>query len=83
MLLVQQELLAALALALDGLSPAQGAMFEDDPRNLAVPHALGMRTVLVVPGARVIERDSWELEGGGTHVHHVTDDLAGFLHALR
>eukprot|EP01036_Dinobryon_divergens_P054615 gene54615-72981_t len=65
------------------VDPTRAAMFEDLSRNLEPPHALGMRTVLVVPGARVIERDSWELEGGGAHVHHVTDDLAGFLHALR
>lgn len=70
-------------LAAHGVDPTRAAMFEDLSRNLEPPHALGMRTVLVVPGARVIERDSWELEGGGTHVHHVTDDLAGFLHALR
>ncbi|MGB0440451.1 MAG: pyrimidine 5'-nucleotidase, partial [Paracoccaceae bacterium] len=30
--------------ALDGLDPTRAAMFEDDPRNLAVPHAMGLRT---------------------------------------
>jgi len=35
--------------ALDGLAPDQGAMFEDDPRNLAALHAMGMCTVLVGP----------------------------------
>jgi putative hydrolase of the HAD superfamily len=57
--------------ALDGLSPAQGAMFEDDPRNLAVPHAMGMQTVLVGPDRHP-----------GDHIHHHTDDLAGFLSQL-
>ena len=38
--------------AIDGLSPAQAAMFEDDPRNLAAPHAMGLRTVHVAPRGR-------------------------------
>ena len=57
--------------ALDGLSPPRAAMFEDDPRNLAVPHVLGMRTVLV--GPRTDTQD---------HIHHQTGDLAGFLSQL-
>ncbi|WP_373354178.1 pyrimidine 5'-nucleotidase [Pseudoroseicyclus sp. CXY001] len=57
--------------ALDGLAPAEGAMFEDDPRNLAVPHALGMRTVHVAP--EPLPQD---------HIHHHTDDLAAFLSRL-
>ena len=57
--------------ALDGLSPEQGAMFEDDTRNLAAPHAMGMRTVLV--GPTPVPAD---------HIHHHTDDLAGFLSQL-
>ena len=32
-----------------GVDPAKAAMFEDLARNLEVPHALGMTTVLVVP----------------------------------
>lgn len=57
--------------ALDGLAPDQGAMFEDDPRNLAAPHAMGMRTVLVAPAPAPAD-----------HIHHHTDDLAGFLSHL-
>ena len=59
-------------------------MFEDLARNLAIPHALGMTTVLVVPaGTREVFRESWELEGPGeAHVDHVTDDLAGFLEGI-
>ncbi len=57
------------------------AIFEDLARNLEVPHALGMITVLVVPkGAGVVLREEWELAGRNEpHVDHVTDDLAGFL----
>jgi putative hydrolase of the HAD superfamily len=57
------------------------AMFEDLARNLAVPHALGMTTVLVVPEhTREVFREGWELEGrDAPHVDHVTDDLVGFL----
>lgn len=58
--------------ALGGIAPERGAMFEDDVRNLTVPHALGMRTVHVAPEA--LAQD---------HVHHHTDDLAGFLSQLR
>ena len=57
--------------ALDALSPAEGAFFEDDPRNLLVPHLMGMRTVLVGP--------EW-LDRG--HVHHHAPDLAAFLGRL-
>ena len=67
-----------------GIEPARAAMFEDLSRNLAVPHALGMATVLVVPeGAREVLRESWELEGRDDgHVDWITDDLAGFLAGL-
>ncbi len=57
--------------ARDGLVPARAAMFEDDPRNLVQPHALGMRTVLVAPEP-----------APAPHIHHHTDDLAGFVARL-
>jgi putative hydrolase of the HAD superfamily len=62
----------------------KAAMFEDLARNLAVPHALGMTTVLVVPeGTREVLREGWELEGrDAPHVDHVTDDLTGFLRTI-
>lgn len=68
-------------LAAHGVDPARAAMFEDLARNLAVPHALGMTTVLVVPeGSREVFREEWEMEGrDAAHVDHVTDDLAAFL----
>jgi putative hydrolase of the HAD superfamily len=68
-------------LARHRVDPHKAAMFEDLARNLEVPHALGMITVLVVPEkTREVFREGWELEGrGAAHVDHVTDDLAGFL----
>ncbi len=52
----------------DGLQAGEAAMFEDDARNLAVPHRLGMRTVLVAPEPHDCD-----------HIHHHTRDLPGFL----
>ena len=66
------------------VDPARAAMFEDLARNLTVPKALGMKTVLIVPRnfepdfAEVWERD--EAETGV--VDHVTDDLKSFLAAI-
>jgi putative hydrolase of the HAD superfamily len=66
------------------VDPARAAMFEDLARNLAVPHGLGMTTVLVVPeGTREVFREDWELEGrDAPHVDHVTEDLVGFLERI-
>lgn len=58
--------------ARDGVDPSNGAMFEDDPRNLRVPHEMGMKTVHVAPDP-----------DNGAHIHHHTDDLTGFLQKLR
>ena len=55
----------------DGTDPARAAMFEDDARNLAAPHAMGMRTVHVAPDPAPAD-----------HIHHHTDDLARFLSGL-
>ena len=56
---------------LDGLTPAKGAMFEDDPRNLAAPFDMGMRTVHVAP-----EPDPQ------AHIEAHTSDLSAFLSRL-
>jgi putative hydrolase of the HAD superfamily len=71
-------------LARHKVDPRQAVLFEDLARNLEVPHALGMTTVLVVPqGARVVLREDWELTGrDAPHVDHVTDDLSGFLRGV-
>ena len=57
--------------ARDGLDPARAAMFEDTPRNLEVPHAMGMATVQVGPR-----------RAAGPHVHHHATDLAALLRGL-
>jgi putative hydrolase of the HAD superfamily len=71
-------------LTIHNVDPTRSAMFEDLARNLAVPHALGMTTVLVVPeGTREVFREDWELQGrDAPHVDHVTDDLVAFLRRL-
>ena len=67
--------------AAEGFDPARAAMFEDDPRNLAVPHMLGMRTVLVGDGRH--GPDAPEAgQDHGPHVHHQTTDLTEFLRGL-
>jgi putative hydrolase of the HAD superfamily len=58
--------------AADGLDATRGAMFEDDPRNLAAPHAMGMRTVHVAPARE-----------DHPHIHHHTDNLTEFLGHVR
>jgi putative hydrolase of the HAD superfamily len=72
-------------LADHGVDPTRAAMFEDLTRNLEAPHALGMKTVLVVPpNTREVFREAWEMEGqGDDHVDFVTEDLTAFLVMLR
>ena len=74
-------------LGLYGVEPTRAAMFEDLARNLEVPHALGMRTVLVVPRGLAVspaDREAWEHDGrDAQHIQHVTDDLPAFLRAVR
>ena len=60
--------------ALDGLDPFASAMVEDDSRNLAVPHGMGLRTVLLVHDPLHAPPPP--------HVEHVTGDLTAFLRAL-
>ncbi len=64
-----------------GADPKRAVMFEDLARNLTVPHALGMQTVLVVPsGIEEVILEDWEREGqDAAHVDFLTDDLAAFL----
>jgi putative hydrolase of the HAD superfamily len=60
------------------------AMFEDLPRNLTAPKALGMKTVLLVPqNLEGTFTEWWERVGDDDqHIDYVTDDLKGFLTAL-
>jgi putative hydrolase of the HAD superfamily len=57
--------------AIDGLHAPTAAMFEDDARNLAAPHAMGMRTIHIAPDPEPAD-----------HVHHHADDLGAFLARL-
>lgn len=52
----------------DGLDPTRAAMFEDDARNLAVPHAMGLRTIHITPTPEP-----------APHIHHQAEDLSAFL----
>ncbi|MCU0816934.1 MAG: pyrimidine 5'-nucleotidase [Cypionkella sp.] len=54
--------------ARDGLNPTRAAMFEDDPRNLAAPHDMGMRTVHIAPEPEP-----------APHIHFHAPDLTEFL----
>lgn len=66
---------------LHAIAPRTSAMFEDMPHNLEVPHDLGMTTVLVksdyVDHPVQIKMRSWT--SLPDHIHHMTDDLTGFL----
>jgi putative hydrolase of the HAD superfamily len=67
-------------LAKHAVDPGRAAMFEDIEKNLLVPSALGMKTVLIIPRTPDPFREAWEqaaIEAG--HVHYVTNDLTGFL----
>ena len=55
-----------------GIIPGSAAMFEDEPRNLLVPHAMGITTVLVHT-----ETDE------ASHIDHKTSDLACFLYEIQ
>lgn len=71
-------------MALHRVDAPNAAMFEDLARNLMVPKALGMTTVLIVP--RNFEptfSEIWEQDGkDGDDVDFVTDDLASFLRSI-
>jgi putative hydrolase of the HAD superfamily len=60
-----------------GVVAAETALFDDTAANLAPAAALGMTTVLVRPGEDGIDNDP-----AAPHVHHVADDLAGWLGAV-
>ena len=67
------------------VDPRRAAMFEDVAKNLAVPRALGMKTVLVTarPGqADHRERHDWGGPQDAAVADFVTDDLGQFLARL-
>jgi putative hydrolase of the HAD superfamily len=68
-----------------GVDATQSAMFEDMPHNLEAPHALGMTTVLVHSADEYdspVQKKIRAWQTPPVHVHHMTDDLAGFLARL-
>ena len=59
------------------IDPRKAVMVEDLPKNLLPAHHMGMTTVLVRTDAE------WANEAAeGDHVHHVVDDLVGWLSDL-
>ncbi len=55
----------------DGLDPTKSAMFEDEARNLRVPHGMGLTTIHVAPS-----------RAADAFIHHHTQDLSHFLQTL-
>jgi putative hydrolase of the HAD superfamily len=71
-------------IALHRVAGPNAVMFEDLARNLTVPKALGMTTVLIVPkNFEPTFSEIWERDMDQSDVvDFVTDDLAAFLGAL-
>jgi putative hydrolase of the HAD superfamily len=58
-------------------------MFEDIAHNLAIPHARGMITTLVVPATPMSAHGkAWEQQVQNQHIDFITDDLTAFLQAI-
>jgi putative hydrolase of the HAD superfamily len=57
-----------------GLAGRTTAMFDDLAVNLAPAHALGMTTILI--------KKSGQISPSLSHIHHETDHLSDFLHAI-
>ncbi len=55
----------------EALTPAKAAMFEDEARNLRVPHEMGLTTIHVATTSAPED-----------HIHHHTSDLTRFLQTL-
>ncbi|MBB4002728.1 pyrimidine 5'-nucleotidase [Aurantimonas endophytica] len=72
-------------MGLHRVDAGRAVMFEDLARNLVVPKALGMQTVLIVPNnLEETFGEIWEHEGrDGEHIDYVTDDLKTFLRSIR
>jgi putative hydrolase of the HAD superfamily len=72
-------------LRLHAVEAQASAMFEDMPHNLEAPHALGMTTVLVrsdYDHDHPVQKAMRAWREPPEHVHHMTEDLAGFLKAV-
>ncbi|MDX0430234.1 pyrimidine 5'-nucleotidase [Sinorhizobium medicae] len=71
-------------MGLHRIDTQNAAMFEDLPRNLVVPKALGMKTVLLVPRNLEYEfAEAWETSSDADdQIDYVTEDLAAFLRCV-
>jgi putative hydrolase of the HAD superfamily len=59
------------------IDPKRAVMVEDLAKNLLPAHQMGMTTVLVRT------ESEWAQDGvDGSHIHHVTDDLAAWLDGI-
>lgn len=65
-----------------GIAPESAVMVEDIARNLEEPAAMGMRTVWVRSGHAWSGPDAAAAESPAPHIHHTTEDLGAFLHAV-
>jgi len=63
-------------IARHNVTPGNAVLFEDTAANLKPAAAMGMTTVLIVPGEDGVANDTV-----ADHIDHVTDDLAGWLTA--
>lgn len=72
-------------LASHAVDPRAAAMFEDMPHNLEPAHELGMTTCLVHSSYidHPIQLKIREWKEPPPHIHHMTENLAGFLASLR
>ena len=69
--------------SLNRVETNKAAMFEDLPRNLVVPKALGMKTVLIVPEADHATLERWEVATEeDDYIDYLTDNLKAFLTAI-
>lgn len=68
-------------LASHDVAPTAAAMFEDMPHNLEPAHQLGMTTCLVHSSYidHPIQLKIREWKEPPDHIHHITENLAGFL----
>ena len=70
----------AALIAQGSFAPARAALFDDSARNLVPARALGMTTVWYNDG---LGQSHWRIEAPERDIDHQTDDLPGFLQAIR
>jgi putative hydrolase of the HAD superfamily len=69
--------------SLHRVDSGHAAMFEDLPRNLAVPKLLGMKTVLILPAAEHKPLERWEIpDEADDNIDYMTRNLTAFLQSI-